>query len=178
MSAAKKLALIAVGYGLAVAGGIGLAALNELRIPADISQTSGGMVAFGDMIVLVLGTGFFSLIPSWFLLKLAVERAPRALLTILLLLAVIGPLSWLAMILLASGPVPNPSLAESQLLGPLIAFGAIPRIVVGPMLVLIEAAALILIKGRLARAFLFAAMLMDLVPLSLYALHFAAAAYR
>jgi len=178
MSTATKLALIAVGYALALAGGFGLLALNELLIPADISQTSGGMVAFGDMIVLVLGAGFLSLLPTWFLLKLWAEKAPRALLIVLLLIAIVGPLSWLAVALLAGGPPQNPPLAGSQFLGMLIAFGAIPRIVLGPILVLVEAAALFLLKSRPARALLAAAMLIDLVPLGLYTLHFAASAYR
>ena len=178
MSTATKLALIAVGYALALAGGFGLLALNELLIPADISQTSGGMVAFGDMIVLVLGAGFLSLLPTWFLLKLWYEMAPRVLLTVLLLIAIVGPLSWLAVALLAGGPPPNPPLPGSLFLGVLIAFGAIPRIVVGPVLLLAEAAAFFLFKSRPARALLVAAMLMDLVPLGLYALHFARASYR
>lgn len=70
MSMAKKLALIAMGYALSVAGGVGLVVVYELLIPVD---ASGGMVAFGDMIIFVLGTGFFSLAPTWFLLKLLVR---------------------------------------------------------------------------------------------------------
>ena len=44
MSAAKKLALIAAGYAFSVAGGLAAVAVNELRMPADIAQTSPGMV--------------------------------------------------------------------------------------------------------------------------------------
>src|ERR1035441_9884779 len=77
MRTAKKLALIAAGYALSVAGGVAAVAVNELRMPADIAQTSPGMVAFGDMILFVLAAGFFSLAPTWFLLKLSVEKAPR-----------------------------------------------------------------------------------------------------
>jgi hypothetical protein len=40
MSAAKKLALIAAGYAFSVAGGLAAVAVNELRMPADIAQTS------------------------------------------------------------------------------------------------------------------------------------------
>ena len=66
MSVAKKLALIAAGYALSVAGGVAAVAINELRMPADIAQTSPGMVAFGDMILFVLVAGFLSLAPgSW-----------------------------------------------------------------------------------------------------------------
>jgi hypothetical protein len=178
MSAAKRLVLIALGYAFSVAGGVGLVAVNELSIPADVAQTSGGMVAFGDMIVFVLGTGFFSLVPTWFLLKLAIERVPSVLLTTLLVLAVIGPLSWLAVDLLARGPVPNPALSDSQFVGLLIAFGAIPRIVAGPVLLVVEGVAIFLTKARLTRALLAGAMLMDVIPLGLYALHFASVSYR
>jgi hypothetical protein len=178
MSAAKKLALIAVGYALAVAGGYALAAVNEALIPADVSQASGGMVAFGDMIVLVLGAGLLSLVPTWFLLKLWAGKAPRALVAALLAIAVTGPVSWLAVACLAGGPVPHPPQAVFVLLGPLIAFGAIPRIVVGPVLLVIEGATFFLVKGRVMRGLVAAAMLMDLVPLGLYALRMASAIHR
>jgi hypothetical protein len=181
MSTAKKLALIAAGYALSVAGGVAAVAFNELRMPADIAQTSPGMVAFGDMILFVLAAGFFSLVPTWFLLKLSVEKAPRALLTTELLIAALGPVSWLAMIAMAmttpaGGPSPpNVPQGAKELLGLLIAFGAIPRIVVGPVLVVIEGVTFFLFRERVVRALLVAAMLMDLVPLSMFALHMAAA---
>src|SRR5215469_15808819 len=101
MSVMKKLALIAAGYALSIVGGLAAVAVNELRIPEDIQQTSGGMVAFGDMIVFVLAAGVFSLAPTWFLLKLCVEKAPRTLLTAELLIAAIGPASWLAVMSVA-----------------------------------------------------------------------------
>jgi hypothetical protein len=181
MSAAKQLALIAAGYALAVAGGVAAVAVNELRMPADIAQTSPGMVAFGDMILFVLATGFFSLAPTWFLLKLSVEKAPRALLTTEFLIAAMGPVSWLAMIAMAAttpaggASLPNVPQAAKELLGLLIAFGAIPRIVVGPVLVVIEGVTFFLVRKAIARALLAAAMLMDLIPLGIYALHLARA---
>jgi hypothetical protein len=80
------------------------------------------------MILFVLVTGFFSLAPTWFLLKLLVEKAPRALLTTVLLIAAMGPVSWLAMTAPAvttpaGGPssIPNWPYAARQLLGLLIA---------------------------------------------------------
>ena len=174
MGTAKRLVLIAVGYALAVAGGLAAVAVNEWHMPADIAQTSPGMVAFGDMILLLLATSFLSLAPTWFLLKLFVAKAPRALLAIELLMAAIGPASWLALLSLAGGPpVPHEPTAAEQLLGLFIAFGAIPRIVAGPVLVVIEAVTFLMIRGRLARALLATAMLMDLVPLGLFALHMA-----
>jgi hypothetical protein len=179
MSAAKKLALIGAGYALSVGGGLAAVAVNELLIPADISQTSGGMVAFGDMILFVLVVGFLSLAPTWFLLKLCVEKAPRALLTTELLIAAIGPASWLAVTHLADGPgglnLPSLPQAALQLLGPVIAFGAIPRMVFGPVLLVIEGATFLLMRERLARALLAAAMLMDIIPLGMFALHLARA---
>jgi hypothetical protein len=175
---AKRLALIAVGYVLAVVGGLAAVTVNELLIPADVQETSGGMVAFGDMILFVLVTGFLSLAPTWFLLKLAVAKVPRTLLAAELLVAAMGPASWLAMVYLAGrvGPAGSASLpdlppAASQLLGLFIAFGAIPRIVLGPVVLVIEGATFLLVGARVTRALLAAAMLMDLVPLTLFALH-------
>jgi hypothetical protein len=69
MSTMKRLALIAVGYALAAVGGVAAVAVNELLMPPEISQGSPGMVAFGDMILLVLVAGFLGLLPTWFLLS-------------------------------------------------------------------------------------------------------------
>ena len=181
MSTVKKLSLIAAGYVLSVGAGLAAVTINEMRMPADVAQGSPGMVAFGDMILFVLAAGFFSLAPTWFLLKLSVEKAPRALLTTEFLIAAMGPVSWLAMTALAvTTPPGGPSLlnlpqAVRELLGLLIAFGAIPRIVFGPVLLVIEGVTFLLVRGGIARALLAAAMLMDLVPLSMYALHMARA---
>jgi hypothetical protein len=93
-----------------------------------------------------------------------------------------GPVSWLAMTILAvSTPagapssLPNWPQAAMELLGLFIAFGAIPRIVLGPVLVVIEGVTFLLIRKRIARALVATAMLMDLVPLGLFVLHFARA---
>jgi hypothetical protein len=48
--------------------------------------------------------------------------------------------------------VPHQPEAAEQLLGLLIAFGAIPRIVAGPVLLVIEAATFLLVRGRVTRA--------------------------
>jgi len=127
----------------------------------------------------VLGTGAVSLAPTWFLLKLCVEKASRILLSAELLIAAMGPASWLAVRWMAAGPSPQ-SLPEdfSVVLGLLIAFGAIPRIVLGPVMLIIEGATILLIRERLTRTLLVAAMLLDLVPLSIFALDLAAATYR
>ena len=178
MSTLKKLALIAAGYALSVVGGIAAVAVNELLIPADVSQGSGGMVAFGDMILFVLVVGIHSLAPTWFLLKLLVEKAPRALLAALLSIAAIGPLSWLAVIDLTSASGSNLPQSIQELLGILIAFVAMPRIVAGPVFVMVEGAAFLMARSRVRRALLAVAMLMDLVPLSLFALHLARAIHR
>ena len=130
------------------------------------------MVAFGDMILFVLVAGFFGLAPTWFLLKLFIEKAPRALLAIVLLVAALGPASWLAVMHMAAGlSPPNPPVAVSQLLGLFIAFVGIPRMVFGPVLLVIEAITFLLIRERVTRALLVVAMLMDLVPLGMFALH-------
>jgi hypothetical protein len=178
MSTAKRLGLIALGYVLAVAGGCVAVALNELFMPEEISQTSGGMVAFGDMILFVLATGALGLVPTWFLLKLLVEKAPRTVLAIVLLAAVLGPASWLAVIhMVGDEPVPDQPRSIGALAGLLLAFGAIPRIVAGPVLLVIEAVTAFLVSGRVARALLAAAMLLDIVPLTLFALHMASRSY-
>lgn len=179
MTIAKKLTLIGAGYALAVAGGLAAVAVNEMRIPADIQQASGGMVAFGDMIVFVLATGFFSLLPTWFLLKLCLEKIPRVLIAAELLAAVLGPVSWLVVRWMAAGPDPRALPQEfGQLLGVFIAFGAIPRIVFGPVLVMIEGATFFFARERPTRVLLGAAMLMDVVPMSIFALHMTAAMLR
>jgi hypothetical protein len=174
MSIAKRLGLIALGYGLAVVGGCAAVTVNELLMPEEISQTSGGMVAFGDMILFVLATGFFGLVPTWFLLKLCIEKAPRAVLAIVLLTAVLGPASWLAVRHIAGHPpVPGEHQAMWAVAGLLLAFGAIPRIVAGPVLLVVEAVTVFLVRSRVARTLLVAAMLMDIVPLTMFALHMA-----
>src|SRR5580693_3937820 len=172
MSTAKRLAWIAAGYALCVVAGFAAVTVNELRMPADVAQGSPGMVAFGDMILFVLVAGFFGLAPTWFLLKLFIEKAPRALLVIAVLVAALGPASWLAVRHMAGGlSPPNPPQAVSQLLGLFIAFVAFPRMVLGPILLVLEGVAFLLVRGRVARALLAVAMLMDLVPLGLFALH-------
>jgi hypothetical protein len=179
MGVAKRLAWIALGYVLAVAGGCAAVAVNEFMMPADISQGSPGMVAFGDMILLVLVTGFLGLVPTFFLLKLAIEKAPRASLAVLVLLALAGPLSWLAMVALAHrGPGPYVPAAGGQFFGFLIAFVAIPRIVVGPVVVVAEGLAMLLIRQRTMCIVLAAAILMDLVPMGIYAARMASAIVR
>jgi hypothetical protein len=171
MSAAKRLALIAVGYAVSVGVGIAAVAINELRMSEDVVQGSPGMVAFGDMVLFVLVTGFIGLVPSWFLLKLFVEKAPRTLLAIELLVAALAPVSWLAVMSLVGSSEPNPPQAMAQLLGLFIAFVAIPRMVSGPVFLVIEGVTFILVHARVAHALLAVAMLMDLVPLGMFALH-------
>jgi hypothetical protein len=178
MSVPKKLALIALGYVLALVAGCAAVTVNELLMPSDISQGSPGMVAFGDMILFVLVAGFVGLLPTFFLLRLAIDKAPRASLVVLVVVALAGPLSWLTMKLLAGGPPAAPYPALVRFLGPLIAFGAIPRIAIGPILVVAEALAMLLVRQRNMRFILAAAMLMDLIPMGLYALHMVRALVR
>jgi hypothetical protein len=171
MSTAKRLAWLGAGYVFAVVAGFAAVALNELSMTEEAVQGSPGMVAFGDMIVFVLGAGVVGLIPTLFLLKLFVEKAPRTLIVIELLLAALGPVSWLAVISLAGGPNPRGPQAFGQALGLFIAFIGIPRIILGPVLLVIEGLTFILIRGRRARALLIAAALMDVIPIALYAFH-------
>jgi len=169
MSVAKKLVLIALGYAVAIAGGFAAVAVNEFLMPADTAQGSPGMVAFGDMILFVLATCFLALVPTWFLLRLAMKKWPRVLLAILLLVAVMGPLSWITMVDMARPAKADPY--GPGWLGLWIAFAAIPRIVAGPVLVVGEGAALLVSRNRSTRFLLAAAMMMDVVPLGMFARH-------
>ena len=45
-------------------------------VATDAPRVEGERKAFGNMILFVLVTGFLGLVPTWFLLKLAVEKAP------------------------------------------------------------------------------------------------------
>jgi hypothetical protein len=183
VSSSKKLALIAIGYVFSVVVGFTAAAVNEALMPDDVTQGSPGMVAFGDMILFIFMSGFLSLVPTWFLLRLLVATAPRTLLTTEMLIAAMGPVSWLAMTIMGVlAPPGAPSLqivlqAVAQLFGLFLAFGAIPRMVLGPVLVVIEGVTFLLFRGGIARALLAGAMLMDVVPIGLYALHFARMAH-
>ena len=151
VSNSKKLALIAIGYALSVVVGFVAAAVNEALMPDDVAQGSPGMVAFGDMILFVMAAGFFGLAPTWFLLELWVEKAPRALLTALLLIAATGPLSWLAMVYPTSAPVPDLPQPAQELLGILIVFGAMPRIVAGPVFLVVEGVAFLLARKHVTK---------------------------
>ena len=173
MGTVKRLAWIAAGYALCVVVGLAAVALNELRIAADVAQASSGMVAFGDMVLFVLVVGFFGLVPTWFLLKLFVEKAPRTLVAIELVVAAMGPASWLSLTHVAgSASLPNLPEAIRTPIVLFIAFVAVPRLVLGPVLLVVEAVTFLLIRGRVTRALLVVAMLMDLVPLGIFALHF------
>ncbi len=177
MSAAKTLSLIGLGYVLAVIGGVAAVAVNELRMSEEIAQGSPGMAAFGDVVLFILATGFISLAPTWLLLRLAVAKAPRALFGVLLFVAAIGPLSWLAMIALAGVPPGPGSSPLLMLAGPVIAFGAIPRIIAGPVVMMVEGATILLARRPLMRVLLAAAIMMDLVPLTMFVVHMARAVH-
>ena len=84
-----------------------------------------------------------------------------------------GLVSWLAVTSLAGRSGPNVPETIAQLLGPFIAFVAIPRMVLGPIFLVIEGVTFILLHTRVARALLAVAMLMDVVPLGMFALHMA-----
>jgi hypothetical protein len=60
-------------------------------------------------------------------------------------------------------------LAIGALAGPLIAFIGIPHMVAGPVLIVIEGVSLLVLRDRCIRMLLAGAMLLDLVPLSLFA---------
>jgi hypothetical protein len=168
MNAAKKSALIALGYAVAIAGGFAAVTVNEAAMPASTAQGSPGMVAFGDMTLFILVTGFFTLVPTWFLFRRAMVRWPRVLLGALLLAAVSGPLSWLSMVAMAREGLASP-VHSIEWIEPWFTFVAIARIVAGPVLVLGEGAALLVSRNRNTRLFLALVMAMDLIPLGIFA---------
>jgi len=89
-----------------------------------------------------------------------------------LLVAAMGPASWLAVTHMADGSsLSNVPRAVEALVVRLIVFVAFPRMVLGPVLPVIEAATFLLVRGRVTRALLVVAMLMDLVPLGIFAFH-------
>lgn len=174
MGVARKLSWIAAGYGSALGAAIAAVALNQLRMPADVN--SGGMAAFGDMVLLVLAAGVFSLPATWFLLKLCLEKTPRTLLVAELLLAATGPASWVTIVSLSTAkPILAPAQGPVEALGAAIVWGAMPRIILGPIVIVIETMTLALARDRRVRAMLAAAMLLDLVPIGVFALHLVAA---
>jgi hypothetical protein len=176
MGIANKLLLIAAGYALSIACAATAVAVHMLLASADDAQNSGGMAAFGDMILFVLIAGGLGLVPTFFVLKLAVEKAPRALLVGQIIIAVLGPVSWLAVLYPASAGVEVVPQAARELLVGLFAFSALPRILAGPAIMAIEGVTFLLVRKRATRVLLAFAMLMDFVPLSLFALHLAGAA--
>src|SRR5581483_5224234 len=109
MSTAKKLAFIAAGYVLAIVGACVASVIHELMMPEDIAQGSPGMVAFGDMVLFIFVAGFLGLFPTFFLLRLWLEKSPRGLLKVVLVVAALGPLSWLATTVMAVTATPGSS---------------------------------------------------------------------
>jgi hypothetical protein len=53
-----------------------------------------------------------------------------------------------------------------------------PRIVAGPVLLVVELVTIFLVRHRVARALLAAVMLMDVIPLGLFAAHMGLAILR
>lgn len=158
MSNLRKLGWIAVGYILSVVVGLVAVGLNEALMPEDVSQGSPGMVAFGDAILFIFVAGLFSLAPTWFLLKLWVAAAPRILLAAVLLIGALGPVSWLAVTVMAmttapGGPSSLPDWPQTvvNLVGLLIAFGAIPRLILGPVLLVIEGLTFFLLRDSVLK---------------------------
>ena len=165
MSVARTLVVILLGYGLALAAGVAAVLLNGMVVPVDASRISGGMFAFGDMVLLVIVTGVFGLVPTWLLMRLLIRQAPRALLGALLLVAVTGPLAWLA-IMYPDGASSHPGSAAA-----LVPWLAIPRAVLGPVVLAVEALAVLFYRNSPARWLLVLAMLLEILPLALFTLH-------
>jgi hypothetical protein len=176
MTTAKKLAMIAGGYCLAAVCGFAAVVIDDQLGPSEIRDASSGMFAFRGMVLFILVTGALSLPLTCFLLKMCAEKAPAALLAIFALIATSGPLSWLAATWAPDGSsFPGAASLFGGALGLIIVFGAIPRMVAGPIVLMIEGATFFRARDPRARALLVVAMLMDLVPLGWFAMHMAAA---
>jgi hypothetical protein len=70
----RKLARIGIGYAAALALGLAAVFVNELAIPPDVADASSGMAAFGDLFLFVGVAGPVALVPTWWLLRLALRR--------------------------------------------------------------------------------------------------------
>jgi len=66
--------------------------------------------------------------------------------------------------LASAGPPDDLPRAGKQLLGLFTALVAMPRIVAGPILLVVEGLAILLVRSRMTRALLAAAMIMEIVP--------------
>ena len=64
MSGLAKAGLVIGGYVMACLVAGGAAYINQLLTPASVLQASGGMSAFGDMILFVGVLGFLALFPT------------------------------------------------------------------------------------------------------------------
>ena len=178
MTVPKQLALIALGYVIAIVGGFAAVAITNSDAGRHLPRLArhGRLWRHGPA---GAGDGLSRPVADLSLIRLAIAQAPRASLVALTVMALAGPLSWLAMVALAHrGPGPYVPAFGGQSFGWLIAFAAIPRIVVGPILVVAEGLAMILVRQRNMRIVLAATMLMDLIPIGLYALHMAGAMLR
>ncbi|MFO1148288.1 MAG: hypothetical protein U1E62_07920 [Alsobacter sp.] len=163
---------IAAGYVLAALGGLAAVAINGWMTPAEASRQSGGMVAFGDLVLFVGVAGLASLAPTWFLLALMSRTAPRLTLGLFLLAAALGPVCWGLLALPAPGASSSGAWSRSdEAFSWFVGYVALPRIAAGPILVALEAAALLVFKTPSARAALVLAMLMDVVPWLILAAH-------
>jgi hypothetical protein len=89
--------VIAAGYLAALVAAAACVAVRYIWVdPRDVAASSG-MYAFGDFIEFLVFGGLFSLVPTFFLLRMLrqVERFWRALSWMCLALAVEAPLVWL-----------------------------------------------------------------------------------
>lgn len=68
-------AAVSAGYAAAAAGGLAAAALHYARMPPQVIQQSGGMVAFGQFLAFVGVGGLLAWAPTYFVLKRFRDRA-------------------------------------------------------------------------------------------------------
>ena len=150
MSSLSKLGLVLGGYALALAAAFAVSAVSALLAPNDPAQASGGMQAFGDLILFVGVFGVLALVPTalalWFL---------RAFPTFWLALSIA------ALALAATGPIAAAMIQRmDQLAGVLVAFLGLLRVLAAPLLALgFAICALIAPTGRSRGALLAAAVI-------------------
>ncbi len=78
MNVWMKIGLVVGGYVLACLAASGAVYVNGLLTPADVKLASGGMSAFGDLILWIGGFGFCALFPTvlgiYFLARAFISR--------------------------------------------------------------------------------------------------------
>lgn len=165
--------MIALGYALAVVGGVAVVALNELRMSEDIAQGSPGHGRFCRRHTVHASEGVLQ--PPADVVPAETDRSEGA--THSARFPALSRGYW-TIDLAGDDPIRRRYgriTRVNTVSGALIALGAISRIVAGPVVMTVEGITILLARGSIMRALLAGAILMDLIPLVMSALHMARA---